>query len=32
VVVIVAAYGKIDGVMFDETKTTSEFLIDAEGQ
>ncbi|QVK20054.1 hypothetical protein KHQ82_06905 [Mycoplasmatota bacterium] len=26
-VVIVDAYGKIAGVMFDETKTTSEFLI-----
>ncbi|QVK20053.1 hypothetical protein KHQ82_06900 [Mycoplasmatota bacterium] len=31
-VVIVDAYGKIAGVMFDETKTTSEFLVDEDGQ
>ncbi|XMB66229.1 hypothetical protein RI065_07970 [Mycoplasmatota bacterium zrk1] len=31
-VVIVDAYGKIAGVMFDETKTTSEFLISEDDQ
>ncbi len=31
-VVIVDTYGKIAGIMFDETKTTSEFLVDEDGQ
>ena len=31
-VVIVDAYGKIAGVLFDETKTTSEFFIDDDDQ